>query len=104
MVRQDVINEIKNIAHSWKDDVQVILYGSQARGDATDESDIDLLILVNDTHVSLLRENELTTPLYEIELQYGESISPLVMTKNQWERRPIKTPFYINVTNEGIIL
>lgn len=104
MIRQDVINEIKTVVHSWKDDVQVILYGSQARGDATEKSDIDLLILVNDTTISLSRENELTTPLYKIELQYNVPISPLVMTKTQWENRTIKTPFYLNVTNEGVVL
>ena len=43
-------------------------------------------------------------PLYELELKTGISISPMVMLKKLWENRPFKTPFYINVTNEGIVL
>lgn len=31
------------------------------------------------------------------------NIHPVVMTKYQWENRPFKTPFYVNVKNEGII-
>ena len=28
--------------------------------------------------------------------------SPTVMLRKQWENMPFKTPFYINVMNEGI--
>ena len=54
---------------------------------------------------SALKEEEaITLPLYELELKTGISISPMVMLKKLWENRPFKTPFYINVTNEGIVL
>ena len=42
--------------------------------------------------------------LYDIELETGVSISPMVMLKKDWENRPFRTPFYINVVNEGIVL
>lgn len=54
--------------------------------------------------MTLEEEEAITLPLYELELKTGVSISPIVMLKKLWENRPFKTPFYINVTNEGIVL
>ena len=42
--------------------------------------------------------------IYELELKTGVSISPIVVLKKFWENRPFKTPFYVNVINEGIVL
>ena len=83
---------------------QTILFGSEARGDARIDSDIDLLILIDGEKMTLEREEEITLPLYELELKTGVNISPIVMLRKLWENRPFKTPLYINVINEGIIL
>ncbi len=83
---------------------KTILYGSQARNEARSDSDIDLLILLDGEKITLKEEEAITLPLYELELKTGISISPMVMLKKLWENRPFKTPFYINVTNEGIVL
>ena len=80
------------------------MYGSQARNEARVDSDIDLLILLDGEKMTLEEEEATTLPLYELELKTGVSISPIVMLKKLWENRPFKTPFYINVTNEGIVL
>ena len=53
---------------------------------------------------SIAQEDTITWPLYELELQTGIQISPLVMLKKQWYNRPIKTPFYYNVMQEGVKL
>ena len=91
MRRTEVIEQIKDIIRHVAPTAKTILYGSQARNEARSDSDIDLLILLDG-------------PLYELELKTGISISPMVMLKKLWENRPFKTPFYINVTNEGIVL
>ena len=41
-------------------------------------------------------------PLYMLELKSGVLISPMIVSKKTWFNRPFKTPFYINVMNEGI--
>ena len=51
-----------------------------------------------------LAEEDITMPLYELELKTGIVISPTVMLKKLWENRPFKTPFHINVINEGVEL
>ena len=52
--------------------------------------------------MTLKREMDVTGPLNEIEWQTGVLVSPTVMLRKQWENMPFKTPFYINVMNEGI--
>ena len=83
---------------------QTILYGSEARGDAREDSDIDLLILVDGDKMTIEQESQITEPLYELELKTGVLISPIVMLKKQWQNRPYQTPFSINIANEGILL
>ena len=54
--------------------------------------------------MSLEQDESITLPLYELELKTGVTISPIIMLKKLWENRPFKTPFYINIVNEGIVL
>ncbi|MCQ2336075.1 MAG: nucleotidyltransferase domain-containing protein [Paludibacteraceae bacterium] len=104
MRRPKIVNSIKMAMKPFGDYVQTIMFGSEARGDARRDSDIDLLLLVDTDYLNLSKEQELTMPLYNIEVETGVSINSVVMTKNQWNSRPFKTPFYINIINEGITL
>lgn len=104
MKRKDVIEQIRALVRKVAPTAEVILFGSEARGDARRDSDIDLLILLDGEELTLEREEAVTFPLYNLELATGIEISPIVMLKKQWENRPFKTPFYVNVINEGIVL
>lgn len=88
--------------HSIEPDAETILFGSEARGDAMPNSDIDLLVLLDAQKVNPERETRITQHLYELELDTGIIISPLIMTRRQWEERPFDTPFTINVMNDGV--
>jgi len=106
MKRNTYIENIKNTLRLIVPDAEVILYGSEARGQARANSDIDLLILVDKENLTYDDIATITNPLYELELQgnCSVSISPLVYTREQWFSRPFRTPFFINVMNEGIRL
>lgn len=104
MRRPEIIEAIRATLKRVAPNSQAILFGSEARGDAGPDSDVDLLILVEGDKLTLDEEETITLPLYELELKTGIVISPIVMLKKLWENRPFKTPFYVNVINEGIVL
>lgn len=98
------MNNIALVMKSVAPEACTILYGSEARGDARQDSDIDLLILINDAKLSPERECEITRKLYEIELRHNIIISKMIMPRKRWEERAFETPFTINVKREGIVL
>ena len=104
MRRPDIVKQIKEAIRLKEPTATAILYGSEARGDARADSDIDVLILLDGDKRNFQREEEISGALYDLELNTGVLISPMIMLRKQWENRPFKTPFYINVVNEGITL
>ena len=102
MNRKEIVKQIGQAIRQVAPTATAILYGSEARGDARPDSDIDVLILLDGDNMNLKREMDVTGPLYEIEWQTGVLVSPTVMLRKQWENMPFKTPFYINVMSEGI--
>ena len=104
MRRTDVVEQIRKVVQEVAPTAKAILFGSEARGDDRQDSDIDLLILMDGDKLSLECEEVVTLPLYELELKTGVTINPIVMLKKLWDNRPFKTPFYINIVNEGVVL
>ena len=104
MNRTEVVNQISQAIRRTEPSATAILYGSEARGDARPDSDIDVLVLLDGDKRDLKREEKLSGELYEIELATGILISPMILLRKQWENRPFKTPFYINVMNEGVLI
>ena len=102
MQRPEIVEQIKQTIKKTEPTATAILYGSEARGDARADSDIDVLILLEGETRNLKKEDELSGALYDLELNTGVLISPMIMLRSQWENRPFKTPFYVNVMNEGI--
>ena len=102
--KKDILLRIKKSVNSNEPEATVILYGSYVRGDNKFESDIDLLILLNQERITWKDEIKIKYPLYDIEFETGKIISPLILSKSEWETRHRITPFYENVLSEGIIL
>jgi predicted nucleotidyltransferase len=81
----------------------VILYGSRARGDAGNNSDWDILVLT-DYPVNTEVETRFRDNLYLLELETGEALSLFLYSKQEWNTRQRITPYFENVSKQGILL
>ena len=70
---------------------RVILYGSYARGEATEDSDVDVLAVV---------DSSLDPCEVEDSLNEGELVSVIAVTEERFES--YRSPFMLNVKKEGI--
>lgn len=101
--RQKLLRAIKNIILSVNKNGKVILYGSQARGTANQNSDWDILILLDKPKIEPEDFDRISYPLVELGWNEGEQISPKLYTFAEWQKRSF-TPFYKNIEKEGILL
>jgi len=104
IIKNNILSTIKDTIRSVDPTATIILYGSYARGDNNEISDIDLLILVDRKKLTPQDRKKIKYPLYDIEFETGQIISPLVLTRRDWESRHRITPFYENVSREGVTL
>ncbi|MCD8119667.1 MAG: nucleotidyltransferase domain-containing protein [Lachnospiraceae bacterium] len=83
----------------------VILYGSVARGTQTEGSDIDIMVLVDGDN-ALLRSfwDKLSDVSTEMALKYFEVFSIIDVSYQEYNSWKKISPFYKNVSSEGVIL
>lgn len=94
-------NQIKDILGNKL--TKVIVYGSYARGDYCENSDVDIMILVNITENEIKRiSSAIYDMAYDIELEKGIHISVIIKNEEQFEYWVDTLPFYRNVSQEGI--
>ena len=102
---QEYTNEIKEVYGCHLKNV--ILYGSYARGDYNNSSDIDIMILtdLNDDEIVEYRD-KISDIAYDIEEANNFDIwlSPLVKNIDKFNYWLAVKPFYMNVQKEGVVL
>jgi len=82
---------------------RIRLFGSEARGEATEESDIDLFIVVKSYSKEI--EGYILDEAYEVSLNHDVVITPMVYGEEELNSPLFQiTPFYKNVMEEGISL
>lgn len=79
------------------------IFGSRARGDQDEYSDMDVFL-----EVESLDRNQKETIYHltwETGLKYGLVISPLIFTRNEIENSPLRSsPILMNIMREGIVI
>jgi predicted nucleotidyltransferase len=83
---------------------ELVLYGSVARNQPDDESDIDLLVLTTKP-LTRFERHQITDVVFEINLQYGTNFSTLVLDSGSWQAGPISVlPLRDEIFKDGIML
>ncbi|RRA98893.1 nucleotidyltransferase domain-containing protein [Larkinella rosea] len=79
------------------------LFGSYARGDAGEHSDVDILVVLNDKAISPFKElDAMGDFVFELELAYEKSIQIVPTTKKQFNK--LASPLYHTIKREGSVL
>jgi len=104
MERQQVIDNIRQVAaRVLPKGSTVYLYGSRARGDWNDQSDWDLLVLLDKPLRDSKDWDNYAWPFTDMGWDIGEDISARTYTKNDWFNGP-HSMFYYNVEEDKEVL
>ncbi len=97
----EVKRETKNIFTNKLQ--KIILYGSYARDEATLDSDIDIMILIDENRDNLRQyRNLIIDVIFELSLKYDIILSILIKNYKDFNNYIEFVPFFRNVYNEGI--
>jgi predicted nucleotidyltransferase len=99
-----ILENITKAIHRLDPTAQAFLFGSRARGDYKQDSDWDILILINNQTVTSEIEDQFRDVLYNIELESGQIISTFIYPRSFWNNILKYSPLYKAVKKEGIIL
>jgi predicted nucleotidyltransferase len=77
----------------------IILYGSYARGDATEGSDIDLILLLDEMENPVLEMEKYFNAIWELDLKHDTVISILPIGEEEFRIR--RRPVFLNAKKEG---
>lgn len=80
---------------------KIILFGSRSRGDAEEDSDYDVLLLVDKRTREI--ENQVDDIAYEMLDKYGAVVIIFVFEMETFERET-QEPLFCNIRREGVLL
>lgn len=100
-IEKEIVDKLSNILGEYV--IEIILYGSVVRNEATEESDIDIAVLVKEALDEKTRD-ELLSWCAEIDIQYDCVMSVIDIENDKFEMRKNTHPFYKNVNEEGVVL
>ncbi len=97
----ELVNGILDIMQDYI--VEIVLYGSVARGTNTEDSDVDIALLLNDKFSSEIEE-QLSDFIVEMNLKYDKVFSVIDIDYSNFVKWSEILPFYKNVNKEGVVL
>jgi predicted nucleotidyltransferase len=100
---KSLINKIKaHLIKMYGEGIKkIILYGSYVRGEATGDSDVDILVLIEQSLNPFEVRESLSDLLFDILLEEGELISVIAVPEHLFEN--YNSPFMLNVKKEGLV-
>ena len=100
--QQQALAELRELLSGKFKIAAITLYGSVARGDADEESDIDLLIVTTEPLARPVR-HQITDLVFEVNLRYDTNFSSLVVDRFSWESGLFSVlPLHDEIIREGV--
>jgi predicted nucleotidyltransferase len=101
---KQLVNQIKKylIKEYGEKIKQIIIYGSYVRGEATKDSDIDILVVIDDSLNPFEVRKNLSDIIFDILLEKKELISVIPVPETIF--KDYKSPFILNVKEEGMVI
>ena len=97
------VQEIRNVL--GEDLKKVIVYGSYARGDYREGSDVDVMVLTSLTYEVIKPvEYKLYDVAFDFLMEYGVDIRIIVKNEEHFNYWLGALPFYDNVVKEGVVI
>jgi uncharacterized protein (DUF433 family) len=99
-----ILSEVKQeLKKLYKDDlIDIILYGSYARGDYNENSDVDLLVVLKSIETAGKETDKIVDAIYDISLKYNTLISVVPVSFDDY--KSINSPLLLNVRQEGVLV
>ena len=102
---QEAVKEfVRRAIGKYRDKIDsIILFGSVARGEAREDSDIDILVVIKERNIEDMKE--IHGIAFEVSMEHSQSISPKIYAVNEiLNRMEIGAPFIKEVLKEGVSL
>ena len=100
---QDFAKNVRKILGNSLD--SVIVYGSYARGDYSELSDIDIMLLVSLGEEEIKKISDQISDLaFDFMMKYGVDISPVITNIDHFNYWVDNLPYYRNIRDEGVRL
>jgi predicted nucleotidyltransferase len=97
---KELVDELKKL---YGDNLsRVILYGSKARGDATEDSDIDILVVLKNIQNFSLERKKVKEISWRLSYKYDLLLTVIIRSEQEYMRKD--TPLLMNIEKEGIVL
>jgi predicted nucleotidyltransferase len=83
---------------------RIVLFGSVVRGEADEESDVDLLVVLRRPSEPKIR-NRISRIILDVNLKYDTNLSSIVVEQQAWDEGPLSVlPIHEEIEEEGIRL
>ena len=104
---QNVRNALRAARHRLTKEFsidRILLFGSVVRGTATEGSDEDLLIVLNNPADHQIRDR-ISSIILDLNLAYGTNLSELIVDRETWDQGiPSALPIHEIIEEEGVSL
>jgi predicted nucleotidyltransferase len=107
LVEGGLLGEVASIISRWmgRDLSSILLFGSVARGEESQGSDIDVVVVLKDGTDPTGREEAIADASVEVVRRFGNKLSPILVTESEFERkRRSQKGLWHDIALEGVEL